>query len=337
MSRNSTGRNGFNPNKYSIRSTRSIGRTKYGIPKQSRIGYDQLRLFHQQHKTNNNKPTRINLSEIGVSIDRLSLYQNLTVIEALKDDKLKESYEMIQTVAAKFYGTKHYQQLIVEPLIKKTVISLNPGTIGQFLFGGMRPEYGMTTLECSPIGIGAIPPNGDKNGESSPPVCQQQVWYYQNEEYRRLTDDVTRAKIADIYVPISFNGLSEADIKKLSKSGVLQVNIYTLIKDEKTKEEISIKRTNTILLRDTKPNKLGHHLIKENEQIISRHQFNLFQNKLRDVLADKEKLTEIVNMFRGFGSKNGSKYSGDHQWVWIILIFFFLVIVAWLGYNIKKR
>lgn len=337
MSRNSTGRNGFNPNKYSVRSSRSTRRTKYPIPKTSRIGHDQLRLFHQQHKTANNKPARINLSEIGTSIDRLSLHQNLTVIEALKDDKLKESYEMIQTVAAKFYGTPHYQELIVEPLMKKTVISLNPGTIGQFLFGGMRPEYGMTTLECSPIGIGAIPPNGDKNENSTPPVCQQQVWYYQNEEYRRLTDEITQAKIADIYVPISFNGLSDADIKKLSGSGILQVNIYTLIKDEKTKEEISIKRTNTILLRETKSDKLGKHLIKENEQIISRHQFNLFQNKFRDILADKEKLTEIVNMFRGFGSKNGSRYPGDHQWVWVILIFFFIVIVAWLGYNIKKR
>nr|QBK91059.1 MAG: uncharacterized protein LCPAC202_00330 [Pithovirus LCPAC202] len=293
-------------------------------------------MFHQQNKTANHEPARINLSEIGHAIDRLSLHQNITVIDAMKDDKLKESYEMIQTVAAKFYGTQHYQQLIVEPIMKKTVISLNPGTIGQFLFGGMRPEYGMTTLECSPIGIGAIPPNGDKNGESSPPVCQQQVWYYQNKEYRRLTDDVTRAKIADIYVPISFNGLSDEDIKKLSDSGVLQVNIYTLIKDEKTKEEISIKRTKTILLQETKSNKLGKHLIKENEHIISRHQFNLFQSKLQDVLADKEKLTEIVNMFRGLGSKNGSRYPGDHQWVWVMLIFFFIIIVAWLGYNIKK-
>ena len=336
MSKNSTGRNGFNPNRYSTRSSRSIGRTKYTVPKQSRIGHDQLRLFHQQHKSINRGPARLNLSEIMRSIDKLSLHQNLTVVEALKDDKLKESYEILQMAAAKFYGTYHYQQLIVDPLMEKNVITLNPGTIGQFLFGGLRPEYGMTTLECSPIGIGAIPPTSDKNGGSSPPVCPQQVWYYQNDEYRRLTDDITQAKVADIYVPISFNGLSETDIKKLAKFGVLEVNIYTLIKDENRKEEISIKRTNLVSLEETRPNKLGKHLIKENEQIISRHQFNLFTDKLRNIQIDKDKLMELANLFRGLGSKNGSRYPGDHQWVWVILILFFIVIVAWIGYNIKK-
>ena len=337
MSGNNTRRNGFDPNRYSTRTTRSIVRDNYTVPKHSRIGNDQRRLFHKQHKSTNHRPARLNLSEIGQSIDRLSLHQNLTIIEALKDKKLKESYEIIQTAAAKFYGTYHYQQLIVDPLMKKTVVSLNPGTIGQFLFGGLRPEYGMTTFECSPIGIGAIPPDGDKTDGLSPPVCPQQVWYYQNKEYRRLTDDITHADIGDIYVPISFNGLSEADIKKLTKSGVSKVNIYTLIKDENRKEEISIKRTNTIPLEETRPNKLGQHLIKENEQIISRHQFNLFQNKLRNIKIDKEKLMEIANIFRKLSSKNGSRYPGDHQWVWVILIFFFIVIIAWVGYNIKQQ
>lgn len=237
MSRRSTARYGFNPNKYSVRSSRLPSRQEH-VFKQSRIGHDQLRIFHQQHKAANGGSARFNLSEIPMAIDRLSLHQNLTVIEALKDHKLMKSYEVVQTAAAKFYGTSHYQKLIVDPLMTKTVISLEPGTIGQFLFGGMRTKYGQTTLECSPIGIGAIPPNNVDNKDNLPPVCSQQVWYYQNDEYRRLTNDVTRAKVADIYVPISFNGLSEIDIKKLLKAGVLEVNIYTMIKDKNTKEEI---------------------------------------------------------------------------------------------------
>ncbi len=170
---------------------------------------------------------------------------------------LAAAYKLLQRAAAYLNTNKaFYQTLIVDNIRQYEVLTLQPGTFGQFLFGIIKcTDYGETTAECSPVGIGSLP-----NEKLS--LCSKQVWYYQDGRYVALTDPIKqRSEEADLYVPLKFEGLKPEDIQYLSAGGIKRVTLYSILNGSPTQQSLSIKRSYLIPLEESAEDKYDTYML----------------------------------------------------------------------------
>ncbi len=298
------------------------------VAKSSNWGHGQLQEFHNYKRSAEQEPLRIDLHQIRRSIDVLAFNQRLTLTEAMQNPELKISIQILQQAAARLYNTSHYQTTFITYLKTKDVYTLTPGTVGQFLFGNTRPDYGETTPECSPIGIGALPSRD--MGKGSPAVCPRQVWYYQNDGYKRLTNHQNKSvQEADIYVPLDFNGLTDDQVSYLVRKQVEHISFYTLVKKKDTDEQIAVRRTSSISLNEAKVGNVNEHFLAEGENQLAPYRLT------GNIRVGKSQIQPMVNT--DYYTTENPPPLGHHQWTWVVIVLIFIIIIAWIGYSISKQ
>ena len=298
------------------------------VIKGSSYGHRQLHDFEGYQKSASQEPVRIDLHQIREAIDLLSLSQRLSLKEASRQPNLKQALYILQQAAARLYSTEHYQTLVIDYLKTKDVYTLTPGTVGQFLFGNTRPYYGMTTAECSPVGIGALPRKLTEGTDTKPALCLRQVWYYQDDKYRKLTTKNQEGPIeADVYVSLDFKGLTKNQLNRLAKSQVQKVTIYTLVKMNNSDEQVAIRLTPTLSLAEAELGRVKNHFRPEVEKLFFNQGLNSPQATTQSISSSNKDLTH---------PKILSPLPATQQWIWIILVIIFLILVIGLGYNLLK-
>ena len=259
--------------------------------------------------------TKIDLHDIQTSIDLLSNNQFMTITEGDNNPSIKTSFQKLQQAAAKLEGTKYYQSWIIDPLQKKTVHTLYPGTYGQFLFGALLKDYGDASDECSPISLGSLPNPTKTNLD-----CERQVWYYQDKEYRRLNSG--KHSQADIYVPIFFSGLSPSEIQHFKYHSVKKVNIYTLLTNGSAENLTSILRAKQVPLHKTSKDKLPEYFIQTGEDKITKYQ--------------QESLNQLIQDIKN-GNSDRWVSSNDNSLALLVLIIAVIIIFLIIAFQYKRK
>ncbi len=268
------------------------------------LGYSQLDQFRSHNRGERAK--KINIKDVERAIDLLAEKQNLRIAEALADPKIANAYGSLQQAASRLFGTKFYEEVIINYLKGKQVNTVQPGTIGQFLFGNTRDDYGNSTEQCSPLQIGALPVTAENLIG-----CKRQVWYYDGQIYRQLTEDkYPPLSQADVYIPPNFSGLTAEQRRILSSHGVQSATFYTLDETDKGRQltsEIPI----------TMAGNIGHYLLQANNGMISQ--------------------PKMAGRNYGYYEKNENKSYDYGIWVWVIIVVIIIVIIAWIAYSIGKK
>ena len=88
--------------------------------------------------------------------------------------------------------------------------SLNMGTVGAYLWGGLQNYYGEVSKSCSALNNGSLFENDE--------TCQYQIWTYKKGEMKLQGDSLSSK--AYIYVEEEWQGFNYCDIEKLKNGGI---------------------------------------------------------------------------------------------------------------------
>jgi hypothetical protein len=192
-------------------------------------GHDQLRGFTKSPYVTG----RITVDEVTDAIDKLSDRQNERLSIVLTDPAMAKHYGVLQRSAKQLYETEFYDKYIVDQLKRKSIISVEPGTVGQFLFGNLVSNN-ISEPNCSPIHIGAIPLDSQ-----SIQACDRQVWYYDGQLFHQLTKEThPPLEKADIYISNDNNtvNVNSEQMEFLKNHGIRWVTFHMLSYDTNSED-----------------------------------------------------------------------------------------------------
>ena len=187
--------------------------------------------------------TQWSVNEIQQAIDLLCKHQSLAQHDARHQDDLRRALETVNQAAAVLQHSDHYEEIIVAYLRNKQVETVEPETVGQFLFGNIAVDYELTAhAHCTPTGHRAL---SDRPVADDLPGCDRPVWYYHEGQCRQLTVTPRKYPInergrADLYIDQDFDGLEEDDLEQLLGAGIEEVRLYCMdIEREKGQRRIT--------------------------------------------------------------------------------------------------
>lgn len=259
-------------------------------------GHDQLRGF-----ANSPYVDKLTVPVVTEAIDKLSARQHERLSYVLSEPTMARYYGVLQRAAKQLYNSKFYDKYIVERLREKVITSVEPGTVGQFLFGNLVANN-IENTNCSPIHIGAIP----LDGQTVQP-CEKQIWYYDGQLFRQLTKEMHPApEHADIYVPndqhaVNFN---LGQMNYLKNHGIRWATFYSLFYDQNDGTTVVDSR------RITEEVDLWDH----------------------DRPNDEYEYVEHVSVDERPDLKYDSSY-----WIWILVVIFAFIIVGFIVYWIGLK
>ena len=227
--------------------------------------HDQMKIFDDYNQSSRRRKIRWKVSEVHHAIDQLAQHQLMTYQQAKERDNLHKSLQVVQQAAAMLYPTPHYKPIINDYLLTKHPVTIEPGTIGQFLFGNIAVDYRLDiSTYCTPSGVGALPRKDDESSHD-PPACPRQVWYYKSGRYHRLTPPHQKSNHCDLYVPLDFWGLSESEISRFTQHEIEKVHLFTMVKDHQSSKQIIIERSDLMPLLDCRKGSIEGHM-KDSDQ-----------------------------------------------------------------------
>lgn len=289
----------FVPSRYSTGETPRSSRDFDQINSHKGWGHDQLQHFHEA-----DHGRKIEISDIYRSIDALVEHQTYKIDQVLADARLLRHYTLLQRAAKQLLGTEFYDQYITSELRKRQIVTVAPGTVGQFLYGNIVDGDDQDPA-CSPVHIGALP---NKEGISD---CSNQVWYFDGNIFRQLTRESHPPKPkANIYVYDRFIGLSYEQKIMFRSYGVQSVTFYTMryIGNDTI-------QTKTIQLTTEMPLEASDDITN---WVIYRHPSNPYR-------PFRPKEIELEAEY-DYGS-----------WIWFLIAVIIIVIIAFIMYWLGKR
>ena len=143
---------------------------------------------NSSHKKSKKKTDKncihVDLADLEASLDLLSKNIDTIPDRVPKSDPVYIAYENVKLFISMFYGREEYPKIIEIMNKYRKPNTINPNTIGSFLFGCSQENYGdINNRLCSPLCLQSILPNDDSS------FCPYQVWILTDTTFEPITEN----------------------------------------------------------------------------------------------------------------------------------------------------